>query len=69
MPESVWTLAKLTPEQERLLKEAEATLGGGVLLAFSRQQVAPSHLTPSQLECLEGLEKQLGLVILAVKAA
>ncbi len=69
MPESVWTLAKLTPEQERLLKEAEATLGGGVLLAFSRQQVLPSQLTPSQLECLEGLEKQLGLVILAVKAA
>ncbi len=67
MPEAVWTLAQLTPEQERVLKEAEATLGGGVLLAFSKTQVTPSSLTPSQIECLEGLEKKLGLVVLAVQ--
>ncbi len=66
MPE-IWTLAPLTPEQERLIKEAEATLGAGVLLAYRRGQVEPSHLTPSQLECLEGLEQKLGLTILAVE--
>jgi len=69
MPDNVWTLAHLTPEQLRLLQEAEATLGGGVLLAFQREQVTPSQLSPSQLECLEGLERQLGLTILAVQPA
>lgn len=67
MPEPVWTLANLTPEQEQLLKEAEGTLGGSVLLAFKRGQVIPSQLTPSQLECLQGLEEKLGLTILAVR--
>ncbi len=69
MPEAIWTLAKLTPEQESLLKEAEASLGGGILLAFSRTEVVPSQLTSSQVECLEGLEKKLGLVVLAVQPA
>lgn len=67
MPETIWTLAHLTPEQERALKEAEATLGGGVLLAFQRGEVTPTQLTPSQLECLQGLEQKLGLTILAVQ--
>ncbi len=70
-----YALASLTSDQERLLKEAEATLGGGILLAYSRGDggavrapagIAYSDLTASQVECLEGLEKQLGLVILAV---
>ncbi len=69
MTEGIWTLAQLTPEQERLLKEAEATLGGGVLLAFARTRAVPSQLTPSQVECLAGLEKQLGLVVVAVQPA
>lgn len=68
MPESVWTLAKLTPEQERLIKEAEATLGDGVILAFSKDQVIPSQLTPSQLERLQQLERTLGIAIVAVKS-
>ena len=70
-----YSLASLTSEQERLLKDAEATLGGGILLAYGMSAggargmpsgVAYSDLTASQVECLEGLEKQLGLVILAV---
>ncbi len=69
-----YALASLTREQERQLKDAEATLGGGILLAYStsggggglQSGVAYSDLTASQVECLEGLEKQLGLVILAV---
>ncbi len=70
-----YALASLTSEQERLLQEAESTLGGGILLAYSESGggeggpsgVAYSDLTASQVECLEGLEKQLGLVVLAVR--
>ncbi len=71
-----YALANLTPEQERLLKDAESTLGGGILLAYSRSDggavrapsgVAYSDLTVSQVECLEGLEQKLDLVILAVR--
>ncbi len=67
MPEKVWTLAHLTPEQERLLKEAEATLGNNVLLAFTPNQVQASDLNESQLECLKGLEDKLGVTVLAVR--
>ncbi|MBI3977402.1 MAG: hypothetical protein HY331_04365 [Chloroflexi bacterium] len=67
MPEAIWTLAHLTPEQERLLKEAETALGNGVLLSFSEKQVAPTDLTPSQLECLQGLERKLRMPVVAVK--
>ena len=34
MHPTIWAVANLNPEQERLLKEAEATLGGGVLVAL-----------------------------------
>ena len=67
MPEFIWTYAKMTPEQVQALKEAETTLGAGLLLAFQRNKVDVSGLTESQIECLEGLERQLGVVILAVK--
>lgn len=67
MPEKVWTLAHLSDEQERLLKEAEATLGANILLAFKEGQVTPSDLRPDQLECLKGLEEKLGMTVLAVK--
>jgi hypothetical protein len=68
MDQAIWTLATLTPEQERLIKEAEATLGAGVLLAFRQGQGTPTQLTPSQIACLQGLEQKLGLVILALQA-
>jgi hypothetical protein len=67
MAEGVWVLAKLNPEQEKLLKEAEAKLGNGTVLAFSQHQVTPSRLTPDQLEYLQQLEKRLGMAIVAVK--
>jgi len=67
MEPSIWTLANLTPEQEQMLKEAEASLGGGVLLAFKGSEVAPSRLDAPQLECLRGLEERLGLVVVAVR--
>jgi hypothetical protein len=67
MPRAVWTLAKLDPEQERLLKEGEAVLGAGVLLAYAPSSATPSPLTASQLECLRGLEEKLGVVLVAVE--
>ncbi len=69
MQSSMWTLASLTPEQEKMLQEAEASLGGGVLLAFKGAETPPSQLTNTQLECLRGLEDRLGLVVVAVRPA
>jgi hypothetical protein len=65
----IWTLTHLTPEQEQLLKEAEATLGANILLAFNDAQVTPTQLTESQMECLKGLEEKLGVTVLAVETA
>ena len=67
MQQAIWTVAKLSPEQERLLKEAEGTLNSGVLLAFEQRGATPTELTTSQLECLTGLEQKLGLIIVAVR--
>ncbi len=69
MQPSMWTLANLTPEQEKMLQEAEASLGGGVLLAFKGAEAPPSPLTNTQLERLRGLEDRLGLVVVAVRPA
>ena len=67
MAEPIWTLAHLTPEQERLLKQAEGILGGPLLLAYRRDQIVVSQLTPSQLQYLQSVEQELGLTILAVQ--
>ncbi len=67
MARNVYTLAELTPEQERLLKEAEKTLGDCILLAYSDRQLSLADLTESQMECLQGLEEKTGLTILAVR--
>ncbi len=69
MPAKIWTLSRLSDEEERLLKEAEATLGGKVLLAYEPDQVAPARLNESQLECLQGLEQKLGMSVVAVEPA
>ncbi len=60
-----WTLANLTDEQLRQLKEAEQTLGPFNLLAYQPVQVKPAQLSASQIECLQGLEKNLGVTIVA----
>jgi hypothetical protein len=67
MAKPIWTFARLDPEQERALKEAEETLGGGVLLVFEKDGVEPSELNESQIECLQGLERKLGKTIVAVR--
>ena len=67
MANGVFTLKHLTPDQEQMLKEAEDSLGGGVLLAYSDEQVRPTDLDESQIECLQGLEEKLGATIIAVR--
>ncbi len=75
---SKWNWANLTQDQLDRIAEAEKTLGGNVsiLLAYQpgergyRPDMAPTEqpvapLTESQVECLQGLEKQLGAVVVA----
>lgn len=67
MAKGIFALKKLSPDQERLLKEAEESLGGGILLAYSDEQLQPADLDASQIEYLQGLEEKLGMTILAVQ--
>jgi hypothetical protein len=67
MPNGVWTLAHLNPDQEQELKEAERDIGGGVLLAFSPAPINPSDLSPDQLNKLHDEEKKLGVTLVAVR--
>ncbi|MCC7446298.1 MAG: hypothetical protein IT324_02730 [Anaerolineae bacterium] len=75
---SRWNWANLTQDQLDRIAEAEATLGSNVsiLMAYQpdprgyREDMAPveqpiAPLTESQIECLRGLEQQLGTVIIA----
>ncbi len=65
MKDTVWKIAGLTDEQLKQLKEAEKTLGPFNLLAFQSIPIQTAQLNESQLECLQGLEKNLGLTIVA----
>jgi hypothetical protein len=79
MTNPTWTWADLTPEQQQLLADAEQSLGADYLLAFEPISASPkdggepirgiktANLTESQLECLNGLEAQLGSVIVAYR--
>ncbi len=75
-----WQWADLTAEQLNKVMHAEKTLGNNVkyLLAYEQAEGsaggnvdrAPDHrriapLTASQIECLQGLEKQLNAVVIA----
>ncbi len=64
---NAWTLANLTDEQLGKLKEAEQTLGPFNLLAYQPVPVQPAQLNASQTECLQGLEKILGVTIVAYR--
>lgn len=76
MAANSWTWAKLSDEQLGRLKQAEQTLGADILLAYqtnsqaSRSGDTPkglkaTHLNPSQMECLQGLEDNLKAVVVA----
>lgn len=71
-----WNWAELTPTQLEKLAEAESSLGVDYLLVFKAaegrggkpplsRRVAVAPLNESQLECLQGLERQLDAVVVA----
>ncbi len=65
MNDQVWKLSNLSSEQIQKLLEAEPTLGPVNLLAFDSISLKPPSLNPSQVECLQGLEKVLGVTLVA----
>ena len=73
-----WTWAELNDDQMKLVTEAEGSLGADYLLAycpseqetprsvrFALLELQAAGLDESQLDCLNGLESQLGAVIVA----
>jgi hypothetical protein len=78
MDNTNWAWASLNDTQLQHVAEAENTLGADYLLVYQsdRSQTGPAvgsssgelqvaSLTPSQLECLQGLENQLQAVVVA----
>jgi hypothetical protein len=82
MNHSDWNWAKLNTNQLEQLKEGEETLNVDFLLAYEeddrsdaqmmeafRTGLQTADLDESQLECLQGLETNLGAVVIAYKSA
>lgn len=79
MAAAEWTFADLEPEQLALVAEAERTLDTDVVMAYRPSPygtvdpdtiaagLRPVDLEPSQLECLQGLEKMVGGVLVAYR--
>lgn len=74
-----WTFADLEPAQLALVTEAERTLDTDVVMAYRASRwgtvdpdtiadgMHPVDLEPSQLECLQGLERMVGGVLVAYR--
>ena len=74
-----WTFADLEPEQLVLVNEAERTLDTDVVVAYAPSPwgtvdpdtvavgMHPVELESSQLECLQGLERMVGGVLVAYR--
>jgi hypothetical protein len=79
MATAEWTFADLEPEQLALVTEAERTLDTDVVMAYRPSPygtvdpetisdgLRPVDLEPTQLECLQGLEKMVGGVLVAYR--
>jgi hypothetical protein len=79
MATAEWTFADLEPEQLALVTEAERTLDTDVVMAYRpspygtvdpetvAEGLRPVDLEPTQLECLQGLEKMVGGVLVAYR--
>lgn len=75
MTDTTWKWASLDDQALELVQEAERTIGADVVLVFSegtprtdgrtRDGLRPASLDASQLECLQGMEAQLGAVAVA----
>lgn len=74
-----WTFADLAPDQLDLLNEAERTLDTDIVMAYAPSRwgtvdpdtvadgLRPVDLEASQLECLQGLERMVGRVLVAYR--
>jgi hypothetical protein len=75
-----WTFAQLDPAKLALVDEAERTLDTDIVMVYeparyglvddevvAEQGLAPVDLEPSQLECLQGLERMVGGVAVAYR--
>ena len=79
MAEQRWHWARLDAERVAQVVEAERTLGTDVVLVYgsggpevdpaATAGLRPTVLDESQLECLRGLEAQLGAVAVAYRLA
>lgn len=76
-----WTFAELEPAQIDLVHEAERKLHTDVVMAYSPSRwgtvdpdavgatLTPVELEPAELEYLQGLEQQVGGVLVAYRLA
>lgn len=75
-----WTFAQLDPAKLALVIEAERTLDGDIVMVYeptrygqvdestvAEHGLAPVELDPSQLECLQGLERMVGGIAVAYR--
>jgi len=70
-----WTWAQLDERQMQAVQEAERTLGADYVLAYQPSggggtrtpagALRAAALNESQLECLQGLEQQIGATLVA----
>ncbi len=77
MTDEIWTWAKLDDRGLGLVEEAERTLGADFVVAYAagdprkdlpaQLPLKAATLDESQLECLRGLETQLGIVAVAYR--
>jgi hypothetical protein len=79
MIDATWKWASLDSKGLALVKETEETLGADVVLVYAeggpdtdantRMGLRPAPLDPSQLECLQGVERLIGAVAVAYQRA
>ena len=75
-----WTYADLAPEQVALVDEAERTLDTDIVMVYrptrfgtvdeellAAEGLRPVELDAVQLECLQGLERMVGGVVVAYR--
>lgn len=78
--DQAWTYADLAPEQVALVDEAERTLDTDIVMVYrptrfgtvdeellAAEGLHPVELDPVQLECLQGLERMVGEVVVAYR--
>lgn len=78
--DQAWTYAELAPEQVALVDEAERTLDTDIVMVYrptrfgtvdedllAAEGLHPFELDPMQLECLQGLERMVGGVVVAYR--